>query len=87
MQGIQSALQEATTYFGKSWRLKLLEEFEKLASKERWKVEGVMPALSNQSDSEYRRNVRQYRQTYRKSGWVEKKPGVWIPPVRAKEGN
>ncbi len=76
---------------GENWRLFLVNQLIKHANEKRMMVVGELPEKYSEivtlaTESEHKRQIRQYKQTYRKTGFVEQKNWTWHYTPKANKG-
>ncbi len=68
---------------GENWRVAMVRKLAQMADEKNTRVIGELPALFGigglplADKSEYARQIRQYKQTYRKVGFHEHSDGTW----------
>ncbi len=79
----QEQYRKLSEALGENWRVHLVKRVVNYAKERDWRVVGEMPGrflmmcAPLASDGEYARQIRQYKQTYRKAGLKEQPNGTW----------
>lgn len=84
VKGTRKDLEKLNGTLGENWRVNLVKQFVEKAARKKIIIEGKLPPLYGaiipaSSPKEHKRQIRQYRQTYRKAGLRKfgKKEELW----------